>query len=169
MPTKLEPTVLTYCTSRAVHSLQRAVGTDVQLVSPPGLAHAVTVPGIQNYAIARRCHLPPFPPPPIEQTASPTCSISSFKSVPSDSLKSALDRVHLHSPRRLVLNSLNFVVFTLVISPPRTKKKPLHQINQQTTTLSQAAAAFTCTLRIFFSVQKQTHSLCRLTVQRVTV
>ncbi|PTD04777.1 hypothetical protein FCULG_00002382 [Fusarium culmorum] len=59
------PTVIRYCTSRRGHSLQRAVGTDVKLVfSPPGLAHAVTVPGIQNYAIARHCHLPPFPPPP---------------------------------------------------------------------------------------------------------
>ncbi|CEF77057.1 unnamed protein product [Fusarium graminearum] len=87
------PTVVRYCTSRREHSLQRAVGTDVKLVfSPPGLAHAATVPGIQNYAIARHCHLPPFPPPPIEQTSSPSCSISPSKSVPSDSPKSALDR-----------------------------------------------------------------------------
>ncbi|CEI60855.1 unnamed protein product [Fusarium venenatum] len=85
------PTVVKYYTSRRGHSLQRAVPT-LNSSSPPGLAHAVTVPGIQNYAIARRCHLPPFPPPPIEQTSSPSCSISPSKSVPSDSLKSALDR-----------------------------------------------------------------------------
>ena len=135
-------TVIRYSTSRHGHSLQRAVGTCVQLVSRSGLAHAVTVQSIQNYAIARRCHLPPFPPPPIEQTSSPSCSISPFKSVPSDSLKSALDRVHLHSPRRLVLNFLELCCFHLGNIPSLNKK------NKSTTTLSQAAAAFTCTLRL---------------------
>lgn len=61
--------------------------------------------------MARRCHLPPFPLPPHRTASSASCSISPSKSVPSDSLKSALDRVPLHSPRRLPSSLLLLLIF----------------------------------------------------------
>ncbi|KAJ0153694.1 Ubiquitin carboxyl-terminal hydrolase isozyme L3 [Fusarium oxysporum f. sp. albedinis] len=112
--------------------------TDAQLASPPGLAHAFVLPGIQNYATARCCHLPPFPPPPIEQHHRHNVRFRPLNPSPSDSLKSALDRVHLHSPRRLVF------IFVVVLI------------------LRHSLALCDFSLRL-------THSLCRLTLQRVTL
>lgn len=72
------------------------------------------------------CHLPPFPLPPHRTASSASCSISPSKSVPSDSLKSALDRVPLHSPRRLPLSLLFVAYFFLHTLHLSSRDNPRH-------------------------------------------
>lgn len=72
--------------------------------------------------MARRCHLPPFPPPPIEQHHRHHVRFRPLNPSPSDSLKSALESCTISTLHgALVFIFVVYSTFTLTgkISPPK--------------------------------------------------